>query len=238
VTKAAGRWVAAAVGAGLALVLAGAVAPPASSAVGARPHAVTQSSNWSGYAAARGTYTRVTASWVQPAVVCTGATTYHANWVGLDGFDNAPLEQVGTSSDCLGGRARYGAWWEVLPATETPYSGVTVKPHDHLTASVRYEGAGRFTMSLTNSTEGWTRSTTHAGSPGFRNASAEVVSETDGATSAARANPGNVTYTNCRVNGTPLADFDPVGTVTPTATLSPFLTPTTFTVTRVPAGTA
>jgi hypothetical protein len=187
------------------------------------------------YAAAGGTYTSVTASWVQPDVTCTGSTTSAANWVGLDGFDNSALEQVGTASDCVGGKAEYGAWWEVLPALETPYSGVVVKPNDHLTASVTYEGSGMFTMSLTNSTEGWTKTTTHAGSPGFRNSSAEVVSEMDGVDGTGRA---NVTYTDCLVNGAPLGSFDPVGTVTPDSALSPILNGTSFTVTRIPAGAA
>jgi hypothetical protein len=138
-----------------------------------------QSTNWSGYAAtgSSGAYTSVSSSWVQPSVSCSsGETSYSAFWVGLDGFSNSALEQTGTEADCINGQAEYGAWWEVLPAAETSYS-VTVDPGDSLSASVVYNGNSTFTMTLTDSTQGWTKTTTADGSSGFQNASAEVIAE-------------------------------------------------------------
>ena len=55
----------------------------------------TSSTNWSGYAAASGTYTSVSASWAQPAGTCTSRTAqYSSFWVGLDGYSSGRVEQT------------------------------------------------------------------------------------------------------------------------------------------------
>jgi hypothetical protein len=175
---------------------------------GERGHNTTVSSgNWSGYAATGGTnaYKSVSSSWVQPAVTCTSTNTYSSFWVGLDGYSNSALEQTGTEADCISGRATYGAWWEVLPAAESPYS-VTVKPGDHLSATVTDNGNGQFTMTLSDSTEGWTKTTTHAGSSGHQDSSAEVIAEATnvGGRTAKLSNFGTVTFTGSTANGATL----------------------------------
>jgi len=169
------------------------------------------SGNWSGYAATTGNYTSVSSSWTQPAITCTSKTTYSSYWVGLDGYNNSALEQTGTEADCIGGRAVYGAWWEVLPASESAYSGVTVRAGDHLTASVTYNGSSKFTMTLSDSTQGWTKTTTHAGSSGFQNTSAEVIAEATsvGGSIANLSNFGTVGFTGATANGTALGSLSP-----------------------------
>jgi hypothetical protein len=202
----------------------GAMAPGAGAAV-------LQNSTWAGYAADSGTYTSVSASWVQPGLTCGSQNTYSADWVGLDGISNSALEQTGTEADCIDGTARYGAWWEVLPAAESAYS-VSVKPGDHITASVAYEGSGRFTMTLSDTTQGWTKTTTHAGSAGFQNTSAEIVSEAQTVSgSIAVINSGTITFTSCLVNGSALGDSDPDELVTPDSTVSPIQNGESFSVT-------
>ncbi|GGN18646.1 G1 family glutamic endopeptidase [Streptomyces fuscichromogenes] len=175
-------------------------------------NATVSSTNWSGYAAtgSSGAYTSVTSSWTQPSVSCGSATTYSSFWVGLDGYSNSALEQTGTEADCINGTAVYGAWWEVLPASESAYSGVTVKGGDKFTATVTYNGS-TFAMTLTDSTQGWTKTTTHAGSSGFKNASAEVVAEAPevGGSVASLANFGTVTFTGAKANGSNLDSFSP-----------------------------
>jgi hypothetical protein len=175
-------------------------------------NATVSSTNWSGYAAtgSTGAYTSVTSSWTQPSVTCSSATTYSSFWVGLDGYSNSALEQTGTEADCIGGKATYGAWWEVLPASESAYSGVTVKGGDKFTATVTYTGS-TFTMTLADSTEGWTKTTTHAGSSGFKNASAEVIAEAPevGGSVASLANFGTVTFTGAKANGSNLDTYSP-----------------------------
>ncbi|MFG2376288.1 G1 family glutamic endopeptidase [Streptomyces sp. NPDC048504] len=175
-------------------------------------NATVSSTNWSGYAAtgSTGAYTSVTSSWTQPSVSCSSATTYSSFWVGLDGYSNSALEQTGTEADCIGGKATYGAWWEVLPASESAYSGVTVKGGDKFTATVTYTGS-TFTMTLADSTEGWTKTTTHAGSSGFKNASAEVIAEAPevGGSVASLADFGTVNFTGAKANGSNLDTYSP-----------------------------
>jgi len=170
------------------------------------------STNWSGYAAtgAAGAYKSVSSSWVQPAVSCTSKSTYSSFWVGLDGYSNSALEQTGTEADCIGGKATYGAWWEVLPASESAYS-VTVKPGDSLTATVTDNGNGTFTMTLADPTENWTKTTTHAGSSGYQDSSAEVIAEATevNGSIAKLSNFGTVTFTNSTAGGTALGSLSP-----------------------------
>ncbi|MDI5966253.1 G1 family endopeptidase [Streptomyces sp. SL13] len=165
-----------------------------------------ESTNWSGYGADTGTYTSVSSSWTQPTITCTSKTSYSSYWVGLDGFSNSALEQTGTEADCISGKAVYGAWWEVLPASESAYSGVTVKGGDKLSASVTYNGSSNFTMTLTDSTQNWTKTTTHKGSSGFQNTSAEVIAEATsvGGSVANLSNFGTVNFTGAKANGSAL----------------------------------
>ncbi len=170
------------------------------------------SGNWSGYATStsQGGDTSVTSSWVQPSITCGSSDTYSSFWVGLDGLNNSALEQTGTEADCIGGQAEYGAWWEVLPAAESPYS-VTVAPGDNLSASVTDNGDGTFTMTLSDSTQGWTKTTTHAGSSGYQDSSAEVIAEATsvGGSIADLSNFGSVSFSGSTVNGGALGDASP-----------------------------
>jgi hypothetical protein len=181
--------------------------------VRASTSASVESTNWSGYAAtgSSGAYKSVSASWTQPGVTCGSGTTYSAYWVGLDGYSNSALEQTGTEADCIGGRATYGAWWEVLPASESAYSGVTVKAGDALTATVTDDGNGDFTMTLVDHTENWTKSTVAPGSSGYQDSSAEVIAEAPevNGTIAKLANFGTVNFTGSTAGGASLGSTSP-----------------------------
>jgi len=174
------------------------------------------SGNWSGYAATgnSGSFTSVTSSWVQPSISCGSQDTYSSYWVGLDGYDNSALEQTGTEADCINGQAEYGAWWEVLPAAETPWS-VDVEPGDQLTATVTDNGDGTFTMTLADSTENWTQTTTQQGSSGYQDSSAEVIAEaTDvGGQIANLSDFGTVDFTGAAADGNALDSYSPTGIV-------------------------
>ena len=60
----------------------------------------TISENWSGYAVtSRRPFSHVEASFVQPAVKCSGKPDrWSSNWVGLDGFRDSTVEQAGTAA--------------------------------------------------------------------------------------------------------------------------------------------
>jgi hypothetical protein len=72
---------------------------------------------------------------VQAAAPTTKAT-YSSQWIGIGGFfsGDGSLIQTGTESDYNGG-ASYYAWYELLPASETPIS-MAVKPGDVMYANI------------------------------------------------------------------------------------------------------
>ena len=109
------------------------------------------SSNWSGYART-GTYTRVTGAWVVPSVASSRKATYSSQWVGIDGFNNSKLIQTGTEADYFNGSAHYAAWWEILPAAETVIPSITVRPGDHMTASITKGSGTSWTITITDTT--------------------------------------------------------------------------------------
>jgi len=171
----------------------------------------TTSTNWSGYAADSGTYTSVSASWVQPTGTCTSATRYSSFWVGLDGYSSGTVEQTGTDTDCVGGSPQYYGWYEMYPAGSFNF-GDTVKPGDHITASVVYEGSNEFKLTLADSTQGWSVSTTKT-LAGAARSSAEVIIEAPCCTNSGGILPladfGTVNVSDSVVDGSPIGDFSP-----------------------------
>ena len=171
----------------------------------------TASADWAGWDVTGGTYTSVSASWVQPTVTCTtGDTSYSAFWVGLDGDGSESVEQIGTSSDCDSGAAVYSAWYEFYPSDSVQLSN-TVKAGDKISAFVTYDKSGEYTLKLTDSTQNWTETKTGS-SPQGTNASAEVIAE---APSSSRqgdvlplANFKTVDFTDVTVNGQKLTELD------------------------------
>jgi hypothetical protein len=144
------------------LMLAGSVVGPIAAESGAIFHhpkvseraarnAGWASSNWSGYART-GTYTRVTGGWVVPSVASSRKATYSSQWVGIDGFNNSNLIQTGTEADYYNGSAHYAAWWEILPAAETVIPSITVRPGDHMTASITKGSGSTWTITITDTT--------------------------------------------------------------------------------------
>jgi hypothetical protein len=120
-----------------------------------------ESYNWSGYAvdASNRTVTNVLGSWVVPTAACTSTDTYSSFWVGIDGYSSSTVEQTGTDSDCSGGSPSYYAWFEVYPHPSFEINTITVSPGDVMSASVVFDTKGKFTVSITDTTNGQTFST-------------------------------------------------------------------------------
>jgi len=102
------------------------------------------------------TFTSVTGSWTVPSVNAPHAENafqYSSTWVGIDGFDRGDdnLIQAGTEQDWMGGTASYQAWWEILPAAETPIPSITVHPDDVMTVSIT-KGSPNWTITVTDTT--------------------------------------------------------------------------------------
>lgn len=211
---------------GVAL-LAAVAAPPAVASSGRAARAVpsVSSGGVGGYSATGTKFTSVSTEWTQPTLRCTGTGTSSTSfWAGLDGDGDSVIEQTGTEADCVNGTAEYFAWWETYPSAEVVYSGVTVRPGDQLSASVSTDGSGTFTMTVTDATEGWTKTTKHASTG--QGVSAEVFAET-----SAGAPAGSVTFEDSLANGKPLGGFEPTASVIPGGTTSPIGSGGGFTVT-------
>jgi len=172
------------------------------------------SMNWSGYAVSgsTGAYRSVSARWTVPAVTCTSGRQYASFWVGLDGYGGhaRSVEQTGTDSDCTGKAPRYDGWYEMYPAAPV-YFRTKVSPGDHLSASVSFHGADTYTVVLTDSTRGWSRTVTKD-EPGLARSSAEVITEAPSSTSGVLplADFGAVRFAAARVNGKALRKLHPI----------------------------
>jgi hypothetical protein len=114
-----------------------------------------QSRNWSGYVAtgAQG-FNCVEAIWVQPAVQCRGTSTQSAvYWVGLGGYGQRALVQIGTESTCIGGEALAAAWHESLPRERFSIRApLTIAVGDRIWAQARWLSGSRYQLTLADLT--------------------------------------------------------------------------------------
>jgi len=166
------------------------------------------STNWSGYAlvTSRSIITCVEAEWVQPTVRCHGTKqTSVSIWVGLGGFGQGRLVQIGTAIDCINGDSIDYSWHESLPKErreiDTP---VSIKAGDRVWAQARWVGGSNYQLSLANLTDpdGFTIKSVNGG---LRRTEAEWIAEA----------PSACTATRCRVLAMPnwgKVTFDHIGT--------------------------
>jgi peptidase A4-like protein len=183
----------------------------ASSVRQGRMHRISNSTstNWSGYAVTGGRYSSVSASWTEPSVTCSGTTAYSSFWVGLDGDTSGTVEQTGTDADCSGSTPQYYAWYEMYPKFPTNLRG-TVRPGDKLNATVTTNGKGSFTLTLSDTTQGWTNTTT-ARLKSAKLASAEVIAEAPSSSGGVLplANFGTMSFSGAQANGATLTSSTP-----------------------------
>ena len=198
--------------------------------------------NWAGYAvtpgsgitAVSGTFTVPSAGELPPG--------FSASWAGIGGYTTSDLIQAGVSEnsaidgELLGGQ--YSAWYEILPASETPISGCsgtvpscTVNPGDKISVNISNIGGDNWDISLTDAGNWtWSTSVTYASSE----SSAEWIQEAPSleGVQTIPADVGNVSFgptstftegdsTETIAEGSPtLIDESPVGGVNE-ATTSP-----------------
>lgn len=158
---------------------------------------------WSGYASTGQTFTGVTGSWVQPNVTCNQSYNQEtAYWVGLDGVSSQFVEQTGTQTECKGGHATPGLFYEFYPdPPEYPSTDTyPVDVGDSFTGTV-LNSNHNFTLKLVNHTKGWTF-TISKSVPNAPASSAEWVIEgvhvnAPGSANKLMSNFAPVTFTNC-----------------------------------------
>ena len=157
-----------------------------------------KSNNWSGYnqgALEQGgkTFHSVSGNWTVPTATQrrAGEAEYSASWIGIGGgcidggctATDSTLIQDGTSQDVdASGHATYSAWWEIIPAPSvalsgcTPDPGCTVAAGDAVTSTISTVANGLWTMSMADTTRGWSWSMSI--SYGSTMGSAEWIEET------------------------------------------------------------
>ncbi|MGO8702625.1 MAG: G1 family glutamic endopeptidase [Candidatus Brocadiia bacterium] len=106
--------------------------------------------NWSGYAVetnlskpASNAVSNVVGSWTVPGVLASTPSkdTYSSAWVGIDGYSDDTVEQIGTEQDWTGRAASYYAWFELYPNYAYEIVGFPVDQGDTITAQVQYLGS-------------------------------------------------------------------------------------------------
>jgi hypothetical protein len=98
--------------------------------------AAVHGSTWVGYVTRVRGIDAVRGRWIEPTYSCRSrASTSAAIWLGLDGFGNATVEQIGTEADCRDGVARHSAWMQRYPDEATDLA-MRVSPGDELRARV------------------------------------------------------------------------------------------------------
>jgi hypothetical protein len=159
---------------------------------------------WGGYAVTgAGPYKKITGGWNIPRMDCTQGGGDASPWIGIDGWNNGTVEQIGIDLDCVNGVASYHPWVEMYPGP-SDYFKATVRAGDTMTASVSVSD-GTWTLTEGDTTSGWTRTFhRHPGTP-RQKASAEAIVEAVGGGAPRVPDFHTVTFSNVRVGGSPLA---------------------------------
>ena len=121
------------------------------------------SNNWCGYVAAQNlntpvvnSVTSVQALWIVPHVTAPAGgnpkDTYASIWIGIDGYNNSTVEQIGTSHEWHSGKVVNYAWFEMYPNAAFEISGFPLNPGDSIGATIISQGKGVFLMKLANNT--------------------------------------------------------------------------------------
>ncbi|WP_327064477.1 G1 family endopeptidase [Kitasatospora sp. NBC_01250] len=163
--------------------------------------------NWGGYAATGSGFTSVSATWTEARATCNSTNDLYAPWVGIDGYGSSSVEQTGVATDCSSGSPVDQAWYEMYPANPVylSTSSYPVSAGDVINASVTYAGSNKYNLKLTDSSRGWTYSTSKTLSA--QRASAEVIIESP---SGAYPNFGTLNFSSATVNGKSLGSSNPV----------------------------
>jgi hypothetical protein len=121
--------------------------------------------NWAGYAVTPGSgVTEVSSTFTVPA---SGALPpgFSATWAGIGGYNTSDLIQAGVgeqsvpSNPVLG--PQYYAWYEILPASETPISGCTgdsnctVAPGDSISVDIKNTRGSSWSIAMSDAGK-WT----------------------------------------------------------------------------------
>ncbi len=116
--------------------------------------------NWSGYTAVtnlkkpkKHTVKYVKGTWTVPTITSSITDAYTASWVGIDGYSNSTVEQIGTESDSICGAQSNYAWFEMYPQEAFLIVDFPVNAGDVIRGSVKHLHNGVFELTLANITQ-------------------------------------------------------------------------------------
>ncbi len=161
---------------------------------------------WGGYAVSgtKGAFTSISGSWTEPTVTCRTSNDLFAPWVGIDGYGTNTVEQTGVQTDCSSGRPVLSAWYEMYPAAPVYFSNA-VSQGDSFTASVVATSAHAYTLTISDTTKGWTRQVNKTLSSSM-NATAEAVIESP---TSSYPSFSKLSFTGVTVNGRNFSAYAP-----------------------------
>jgi hypothetical protein len=155
---------------------------------------------WGGYAVTGASpYTSITGSWNIPALDCAKGAGSVSPWIGIDGWADDTVEQIGLDLDCSsGGVGSYHTWVEMYPKNSIYFTEV-VKAGDTFTASVSVSGSA-WVLTESDTTQGWTKTFHETSSDKL--SSAEAIVEDLGNSGAPPVDDfATVDFTQLVVNG-------------------------------------
>jgi hypothetical protein len=151
-----------------------------------------------------GPYDYVSGTFNVPDLYASDTETYMSEWAGIDGLFNSDLIQAGVSEtyDPDTGFIYLLPWWEILPASETPVSGMSVLPGDSMTVTIGQISGTDWSIELTDDTTGVTFVTdqTYTG-PGSSVEWIVEAPEEGGAISTLADYTPDVTFTDLSLTG-------------------------------------
>lgn len=159
------------------------------------------SGNWSGYAITGGSYAQVAATWTVPTPDASASPAYSAIWIGIDGFQNNSLIQIGTEQDVTTRGTQYYAWWEVLPSAEARAGSLAIHGGDRMAAAIARGTDGSWTLSMRNLSTGQAFATTQSYGGPLGSAEWIVEAPNVGNQPTALAHYGAAPFTSVYANG-------------------------------------
>jgi hypothetical protein len=142
--------------------------------------------NWSGYAAFTSpkhpkfeSVSGVRGEWKVPKIHPSSQNSYSASWVGIDGYFNETVEQIGTMQGWTNGHADYYTWFMMYPGLSYEILGFPLNPTDKVRAEVTYIGSDVFEMVIRNLTQGvfYVVPSSYTTAAGIQRTSAEWIME-------------------------------------------------------------
>jgi hypothetical protein len=118
--------------------------------------------NWAGYGAS-GSFSGISGSWTVPQVSTAGETAADATWIGIGGVTTTDLIQTGTLDTVdADGQTSSSAFYELLPDAPVDITALNVSQGDGITASIGEVATGEWTITLNDTSNGESYTTTVA----------------------------------------------------------------------------